>query len=197
MAGVCGQDLRDRVARLAADGHEDARHHREVEGHVALVAAASVAEVVDDVRGPLVGLGEQHAVGVLGVDHLADLLEELVRLREVLAVGALLLEQVGHGVEPEAVDAEVEPEPQDVEHRLLHGRVLVVEVGLVAEEPVPVVLLADRVEGPVGRLGVDEDDARVGVLLVGVGPDVEVAVRARRGPRATPGTTGAGRWCGS
>ena len=45
------------------------------------------------------------------------------------------------------------------------------------EEAVPVVLLADRVEGPVGGFGVDEDDAGVLVLLVVVGPDVVVAVR--------------------
>ena len=44
------------------------------------------------------------------------------------------------------------------------------------EEAVPVVLLADRVEGPVGGLGVDEDDPGVLVLLVVVGPDVVVAV---------------------
>ena len=31
-------DLRDRVARLPADAHEQPRHHREVEGHLALVA---------------------------------------------------------------------------------------------------------------------------------------------------------------
>ena len=60
------EDLRDREARLAAHGHEDARHHREVEAHVALVAAGlEVAEVVDDVGRPLVGLGEQHLAGVL------------------------------------------------------------------------------------------------------------------------------------
>jgi hypothetical protein len=48
----------------------------------------------------------------------------------------------------------------------------------VGEEAVPVVLLADRVPRPVRRLGVDEDDAGVVVLLIGVGPDVEVAVGA-------------------
>ena len=32
-----------------------------------------VAEVVDDVGRPLVGLGEQHPAGVLVVDDLADL----------------------------------------------------------------------------------------------------------------------------
>ena len=45
--------------------HEHARHQREVEGHVALVA---VAEVGAHVLGPLVGLGEQHAVRVVRVD---------------------------------------------------------------------------------------------------------------------------------
>jgi hypothetical protein len=93
-----------------------------VERHVALVAAdVRVAEVLHDVGGPLVGLGQQHPARVLDVHHLAAALEEGVALGEVLAVGALALEQVGHGVEPEPVDAEVEPEPQDVDHRVLDG----------------------------------------------------------------------------
>ena len=58
--------------------------------------------------------------------------------------------------------------------------VLEVQVRLVGEEPVPVVLAADRVEGPVGLLGVDEDDPRPGVLVVGVRPHVEVAERPVR-----------------
>ncbi len=180
-----GEDLRDRVAGLAAHRHEDPRHHREVERHVALVAArGEVAEVVDDVLRPLVGLGEQHGVGVVGVDLLADPLEELVGLGQVLAVGALAGEQVRHRVQPEAVDAEVEPEPQPGDHLGLDPGVVVVEVRLVREEAVPVVLLADRVVGPVGGLGVDEDDPGVRVLLVVVGPHVEVAV----GPvRVRPG----------
>lgn len=138
------------------------------------------AEVVDDLVRHLVGLGEQDAAGVLLVDHPAQFDEELVRLRVVLAVVPLLLEQVRHGVEAEAVDAHVHPVPNDVEHLLLHGRVLEVEVRLVGEEAVPEELTTHRVEGPVRLLGVDEDDARVLVLLVRVGPDVVVAVRAFR-----------------
>ena len=180
IGGVGLEDLRDRVALLPAHRHEDARHDREVERHLALVALDRVAEVVDHVLGPLVGLAQQHPVRVALVDLGPDPLEELVRLREVLAVGALPLEQVRHGVQPEPVDAEVEPELQRVQDRVLHGRVVEVEVGLVGEEPVPEVLLAHRVEGPVGRLGVDEDDPGVRVAGVVVGPDVEVPVRAVR-----------------
>ena len=97
-------------------------------------------------------------------------------LLEVLAVGALALVEVGHRVEPEAVEAHVEPERHRLEDRVVDLRVVEVQVRLVGEEPVPEVLLADRVPGPVRRLGVDEDDPGVLVLLVGVGPDVEVAV---------------------
>ena len=143
MRGRLGQDLGDRIALLPAHRHEHAGHEREVEAHVALVA---VAEVVDDVGRPLVGLGEQHAAGELGVDRLAHPLQVVVGLRQVLAVGAVALEQVRHGVEPEAVEPEVEPEADDVEHRVLDFGVVEVEVGLMVEEPVPVVLL--RAAGP-------------------------------------------------
>ncbi len=97
---------------------------------------------------------------------------------QVLAVGALLGVEVGHGVQPVAVHPEVQPELERGQHLLLHGRVLVVQVRLVGEEAVPEVLAADRVVGPVGGLGVDEDDAGVGVTGVVVGPDVVVAVGA-------------------
>jgi hypothetical protein len=56
-----------------------------------------------------------------------------------------------------------------------------VEVGLVAEEAVPVELLGDRVPGPVRLLGVGEDDARAGELVGVVAPHVVVALGAPLG----------------
>jgi hypothetical protein len=105
-----------------------------------------------------------------------------VRLGQVLAVRALALDEVRHGVQPQAVHAEVEPEAHDPQHRPHNLRVVVVQVGLVAEEPMPVVLLRFLVPGPVAGLGVGEDDPGVGVFLIGVAPHVPVAlgVAARR-----------------
>ncbi len=87
------------------------------------------------------------------------------------------LVEVGQCVEPETVEPEVEPEPDDVEHRLAHFGVVVVEVRLVGVEAVPVVLVADRVVGPVGALDVDEDHPRLGPALVVLVPYVPVGLR--------------------
>ena len=137
-----------------------------------------------------------HPARVLDIHHLAQFLEELVGRRLALAVALLGLVQIRDGVEPEPVDAHVHPEPHDLEDRVVHSGVVVVEVGLVREEAVEEELPPDRVERPVGVLVVGEDDADVRVLLVGVAPDVEVAVRTFGIGRATAGTTRAGRRCG-
>ena len=173
--GRLRQDVDDREAVLHSDRHEEARHQWEVEGHVRLVA---LAEVGDRVLRPLVGLREQHAIGVVGIDVPAHLFQELVRLREVLAVGALALEQVRDGVEPHAVHAGIEPEIQSFQHPFLDLGVVEVQVGLVRVEAVPVVRAGDVVPGPVRDLEVLEDDPGVRVALVGVAPHVELARRA-------------------
>ena len=139
-----------------------------------------------DVGRPLVRFGQQHAVLVGGVELAAHPLQHRVRLGQVLVVGAFAHAQVRHRVEPQRVDAEIEPELHHVDHRVDDRRVVVIEVGLVREEAVPVVLAGDRVVGPVRLLGVGEDDPRLGELLVGVAPDVELALgrSRRRVPRA-------------
>ena len=132
------------------------------------------------VLGPHVGLGEQHLAREVRVEACAQLLQDRVGLGQVLAGRALALDQIGHRVDPEPVDADVEPELHHLPDLFAHGRIVVVQVRLVAEEPVPVVGLRDRIPGPVRQLGVDEDDANAAVAVVGVAPDVPVAARIVR-----------------
>ena len=165
-------------AVLARQRHVHARHQREVERHVAFVA---VAEILLGVLRPLIGLGQQHAAGIRGVDIGADAFQHVMGLRQVLVVGALALDQIGHGIEPQPVDAHVEPEVHDAQHRLQHFGIVEIEVGLVGVEAVPVIGVGHRIPGPVRALGIEEDDARAAVFLVVVRPDVEVALgRSRR-----------------
>ena len=174
--GRLGQDVDDREAVLLPRRHEDPRHQRKVEGHVAEVA---LSQVGDRVLGPLVGLGEQHAAGEALVDVCPQPPEELEGLGQVLRRGALAGEQVGHGVEPEAVHAHLEPIVDDVDDGVLDVGVVVVEAGLVRVEAVPEVGLRDGIPGPVGRLEVLEDDAGLGQAVGRVAPEIEVS---RLGP---------------
>ncbi len=166
-------DVGDGQAVFLPDGHVDTGHQREVKGHVALVA---VAEVGADVGRPHVGFGEDEAVLVLRVDDAADFLDLDVGFGDVLAGGAVALDQVRDGVEAKGVDAHVEPEAHGPEHLFHDARVVEVEVGLVRKEAMPVELAGDLVPGPVGLFRVGENDADARVELVGVGPDVHVAL---------------------
>ena len=174
-------DVGDRVPVFLGDRHIHARHQREVERHVAFVAAlGQIAEIGQHVFRPLVGFGQQHAVGIAFIHGGADLLQDVVGLAEVLVVGALALDQVGHGVEPEPVHAHLQPVAQHAQHFAHHGRIVEVQVRLVRIEAVPEIGLCDRVPGPVGLLRIEEDDPGALVLLVVVAPDIEIpVVRAR------------------
>ncbi len=166
-------DLDDGVPVFLRDGHVHAGHEREVVGHVALVP---LREVLAHVLGPLVRLGQQHAVRVMFVHRGANLLDDVVRLGQVLVGRARAHAQVGDRVEPQPVYAHIEPEPHDADHGFDDLRIVVVQVRLMREEPVPVVLARDRIPGPVRALRIREDDPRLGILLVVVAPDVEVAL---------------------
>jgi hypothetical protein len=173
-------DVGDREAVLARNRHVDARHQREVERHMAFVF---VAEVFLYVFRPLVRFGEQHPVRILGVDGRANLLQDRVRLRQILVVRAFAFDEIRHGIQPQTVDAHVEPEAHHLQHFAHDSGVVEVQVRLVRIEAMPVVLARDGIVRPVRRLRVDEDDARLFVFLVRVGPHVIVAM-IRAGLRA-------------
>ncbi len=177
------EDIDDGETVLHLDRHEHPRHDRKVKVHVALVA---VAEVRGGVLGPLVGLGEEHPVGPPRVDVRAELLQELVRRLEVLAVRALGLVEIGDGVEPQPVDAEAEPEVDDLEHRRVDRRVIEVEVRLVGKEAMPEVGVRLGVPRPVRRFEIFEDDARFLVSVGRLAPHVELALGAAGRRAARP-----------
>ena len=175
------QNVGDREAIFLGQRHVHARHQRKVKGHVAFVAVEAlfvcVAEIQLRVFGPLIGLGQQHAVGVIGVDFRADLLEDVVGLGQVFVVGAVALDQVRDRVQAQTVDAHVEPVTHYRQHCLHDLRVIEVQVRLVGIETVPEILAGDRVPGPIGLFGIEKDDARAVVLLIVIGPHVEIPRR--------------------
>ena len=118
------------------------------------------------------------------------------RVRRVVAE-VVVLDQVVHHVDPEAVDAAVQPEAQDVQHRLLHFGVAPVEVGLLAEEGVVVVL--PGVSRPTSRRCRRSWRASCSAASRPASRRARCTSRASgcRGRSAIRGTRGAGRRCGS
>ena len=118
-----------------------------------------------------------------------------MRLGKVLAARALALDQVRHGVETEPVDPQLEPE---VDHLRTpqHGWIVVVEIGLVVKEAMPVVDIRDRIPRPVRRSLSTKITLASRYLLVRVAPDVEVALGwIPEALCALAETTSAGRTC--
>ena len=147
-------DLDDRRSLLSPHRHEHARHQRKVKRHVELGLLGG-AEVLHHIARPLVRLGQQDRARELFVDHASQLPQELVRLRQVLAVGPSRSE-IGHRIAPKP-SGEVQPVADNVEHLPVDLGIVVIQVRLVTE-PMPVVLPRHRVVGPVRRLGVSEND---------------------------------------
>jgi hypothetical protein len=167
---------------------------REVERQVELLAGAVVGGHL--AGGQQVDLAEEDPVALVVVDDLPQAADDLVVLRGVVDVGvrrrgagrvvgqARLLAQALDHVDPEPVDAPVEPEPHDVVHRGLDLGVVPVQVGLLGEEQVEVPLLGGIVPRP-GRAEGELRDPVVRWLVGGaVAPDVPVTlgvVAARAG----------------
>ncbi len=139
------------------------------------MAFVAGAEILQHVFGPLIGLGEQHAVLVAHVEFATQALEDIVGFGQVLVAGAFALDQIGNGVEPQRVDPEIEPEPHDPDDRLEYLRIIEIQIRLMRIKAVPVIGLRHRVPAPVRSLGVGKDDARFRKFLVGVAPHVIIA----------------------
>src|SRR5262245_32953444 len=89
-------------------------------------------------------------------------------------VGSFALAQIRNGAQTEAIDAEIEPAPHDLNHGRKHARIVVTEIRLMRKEPVPVVGPCKRVPRPIRFLGVAEDDARSRIGLVVIAPHIQL-----------------------
>ena len=164
-------DFHDGMAVFLGDGHIHARHQRKMVGHVALIA---FTEVIAHIFRPLIGFGEKHAILVMLIDHGAHLFDHGMRFGQVFVLGALAHTQVGNRIQAHPVHALVEPETHQLDDCLHHLRVIVVEVGLMGEETMPVISLRFLIPGPVGFLRIGKDDARLGKFQVAITPHVKI-----------------------
>jgi hypothetical protein len=120
-----------------------------------------------------------------------------VRLWQVFAIRPFAFEEIWNRVGAKAVNAQVQPEARHVEHFLLHFGIIKIQIRLAGIKSMPVILACLFIPCPVGWLGFQKDDARVFVDLIGIAPDVIIAIgRVPVGARSLE-TRDARRMCDS
>src|SRR5207253_9272166 len=118
--------------------------------------------------------------GMQLIEARAELFEKNVGLRQVFARRSFALVQIRNGVETECVDAEVHPELEHFEERVVDRRIIEIQIGLMRIEAMPIVRMRNRIPRPIRRFEILEDDSRVLILFRRVAPDVIVAPRRSR-----------------
>ena len=113
--------------------------------------------------------------GIAFVQVPAQFGQKGMRFGQIFAAGAFALVQVRNGVQTESVDAHIGPEIERAHDGSADERAIEVQIGLMREEPMPVVSFRNRIEAPIRRFEILEDDPRAGVFVGRVAPDVEVA----------------------
>ena len=100
------------------------------------MAFVAIAEILQHIFRPLIGLGEQHAVAITPVEFAPQSAQQLMGLGEVFVDRSFALDQVRHCVEAHAVHPEIEPEPHHVDNCSEHARIVEIQVWLMRVEAV-------------------------------------------------------------
>ena len=145
-----------------------------MECHMAFIA---LTEILRRFLRPKIRLGEEHPVRIARIDRRPDLLDDGVGLTEIFATRAFPLDEIGNGIEPQTIDAHVEPVSHDVEDGFKNAGIVEVQIGLMRIEAMPIKCLGLIVPGPIRFFGVEKDNWGVLIALVRLRPDVEIARR--------------------
>jgi hypothetical protein len=141
-----------------------------------LHAIAVGAEVLRHLVHRHVRFGEQDRIALAPGQEVAHLVEELERSASAAAGRCGMLDQERHRIDTEPADAELEPEPHQLQDLLAYGRVRDVEVRLEVVEAMEVVALGLIVPAPHAGLRAGKHHALVRVARLRSAPKVEVAV---------------------
>src|SRR5260370_35899656 len=131
-------------------------------------------EIWAKVRRPVMCLCQKHPVGELLIDFSPQLLQNIVGLWQVLTICSLPFHQIWHRIESEAIHTQLQPELHHIPHLLPNGRIVIVEIGLVTKEAMPIERFRNRVPSPVGLLRVEKNDTSFLVPGLGITPDVPI-----------------------
>ena len=140
------ENINNGKAILCGKGHVHSRHQGKMEVHVAQIAFAKISR---GIFRPLIGLSQQHAIGVVLVYIGAQLLQVLVSLGKVFAIGTFSLIEIRNSIKPEPVNAHAKPEIKYIGKCLVNFWIFKIEIRLVMEKAMPVILARNSIPRPV------------------------------------------------
>jgi hypothetical protein len=164
----------ERGGLRAGEGEERLVGQQEVED--AGQAVAIVAEHLVDLLQIDICLAEQEAIRPVPGKQIAHAVEELEAVAVRRQPGPFRPDQIGRGIDAEAVHAAPQPEVHDLQDLVADIRVERVKIRLEAVEAVQVVLAGYVVVFPDTLLGAGEDWRRVGQLYRIIRPDIRVTI---------------------
>src|SRR5215510_9861534 len=106
---------------------------------------------------------------------MAQFFQKLKCLRQVFATGVLSLEEIRNGVQTKPVHAKFQPIVHNLQNLFLDPWIVIVQVGLVRVEAMPVVSFRNWIPSPIGRFEILEDNPNIFVFVRTVAPNVEVS----------------------
>src|SRR5690349_12901560 len=95
-------------------------------------------------------------------------------LWEIFATGTFSFDKVGNRVKPETIDTKIQPKIQDLGCRASYFRIVIVQIGLMGEEPVPKIGFGNWIVGPVTKLVVLKDDPSFLIFRRFIGPYIVI-----------------------
>src|SRR5262249_1163685 len=129
---------------------------------------------------------KHHPIGISRIECGAHFLDDRMCFWKIFAIRSIAFDEIGNGVEPQPVNAHVEPETHRIEYRTKHAWIVEIQIWLMAIEAMPEIGLAGRIPGPVGNFRVPEYDPRVAKQLIGVRPNIKIT--CCRASLCAPGT---------
>ena len=99
----------------------------------------SVPEIRAKIRRPLIGFRQQHSAGKVFIQFLPQFFQNLVGLRQVLAICAFSFHEVWHRVETEGIHTHLQPELHDIPHLFPNRRIVIVQIGLMIKKAMPII----------------------------------------------------------
>src|SRR4029079_16537276 len=97
-----------------------------------------------------------------------------MRFREVLSIGSFSLKQVRHSIQPKTINTHTTPKINYLKNFVLDFWVVIIKIGLMLKEAMPVILLRHLIPCPVTALKILENNSNIFIFRRIITPHIVI-----------------------